>query len=278
MTEGSKYSSGNYKIYLPEYRFQHNFTLYQVGYEKCKPEHKFGPCVRDFYVLHFIIEGKGYISVDGKVTKAGRGDLFLVPVGKRIEYYAEKSDPYEYYWVGFFGISAGEVLKMIGFDEGTYVLKTEDYARTLDAMRELCDFGETNINNFVLHGSFYRLIALLTERYEREKAQKTDNAMLDKLMTYIEANYSGKITLDDLAEYASAHRSTVYRLFKENTGKSPQEYIIEKRLDKALFLLKNTSMQIKEIAYLTGFSDTAYFCKMFKKKHRKSPQLARKLL
>ena len=276
--EGYSYRNGDYKMFLPEGRFQYNFSIYQIGYEKCKPHHKFGPIIRDFYILHFIVSGSGYLNVDGKTEVVESGDLFLVPVNKRIEYCANKNNPYEYYWVGFHGVGAEEVLKDIGFGENKHVLRAEDYNATLDAMKALCEFDEVETSNFNAYGCFYNLLALLTKNKKAKTEQQNNEYGMNKVIAYIEVNYTDKIMVDDLAKIANVNRSTLYRMFIHSLGKSPQDYIIEKRLDRALFLLKNTSLQIKEIAYLSGFSTPAYFCKSFKEKHKKSPQSARNLL
>ena len=97
-------------------------------------------------------------------------------------------------------------------------------------------------------------------------------------MLFIENNYADDITVETMAEYVNLHRSNVYRLFKCAYNTSPQKFLADYRIDRALYLLKNSQMSIKEIAYATGFSDPSYFCKMFKKKHLKTPQEARKLL
>ena len=55
-------------------------------------------------------------------------------------------------------------------------------------------------------------------------------------------------------------------LFKEVTGKSAKEYIIQLRVKKAMSLLSSSSFSITDVCYMCGFSDPNYFTRVFKKK------------
>ena len=66
------------------------------------------------------------------------------------------------------------------------------------------------------------------------------------------------------------------RLFKEKTGLSPKQYLLNVRLKRAKELLSETVYPIKEISTATGFSDPLYFSKLFLKKEGISPSLYRK--
>lgn len=59
----------------------HNFDLNidHYGAEQCDKNYSFGPTIRDNYVLHFITEGKGKISILGETTELAAGDLFILP-------------------------------------------------------------------------------------------------------------------------------------------------------------------------------------------------------
>ena len=48
-----------------------DLTLYQYGYEKCQPLHSFGPAVRNHYLFHYIVSGKGTLSVGPTIMYPG---------------------------------------------------------------------------------------------------------------------------------------------------------------------------------------------------------------
>lgn len=271
----------NGTLILPESRYQYNFVLYQIGYEKCGKEHKFGPLLRDFFILHFLISGKGSFKVRGKEVSLKKGDVFLIPVNEIISYHADPEDPYEYFWVGFHGMNAEETLTQAGFftDDVFAYNVGDDYDTIFCIMRDLCDIDEGEIkNNLYMLGDLYKLLGVLTKDNVPFIKVDSGDQILKKLMRYIEMNYSGKITVDNMTKLVNLHRSNIYRLFKSAYNTSPQEFLFNYRMDKALFMLKNSNMSVKEIAYAVGYNDPAYFSKMFKKKYAKSANQVRELL
>ena len=179
-----------YKLLLLENKFQYNFMLYQIGYEACRPDHSFGPCIRDFYVLHFIVSGKGYFKVKDKVFELKKGDSFLVPARVVFEYCADPSDPYEYYWVGFNGVNSEEIMQNIGFlKNDSYVIPAKDFNVMKRLMVELCDYEENSKQNYLrILGSFYNVLGYLSDNNPIFEASTSSNSIMQKLMIYIENN------------------------------------------------------------------------------------------
>jgi len=98
-----------------------------------------------------------------------------------------------------------------------------------------------------------------------------DNKCINRAIDYIMDNYQNKMSLRDLASethYSPYHFS---RLFKQHTGRTPFEFLLEIRIEKAKTLLKHTDHSISEICYLSGFSNHSYFSQIFKKKTGVSP-------
>ena len=62
--------------------------------------------------------------------------------------------------------------------------------------------------------------------------------------------------------------SYLRKLFKKETGCPPQEFINNRRIEYAKYLMKRTAgkQSIKEVAYASGFADPYYFSRLFKKK------------
>lgn len=82
--------------------------------------------------------------------------------------------------------------------------------------------------------------------------------------------------IEELAAAALLSSSQLFRKIKALTGQSPALYLRSLRLQKAMALLKNTSLQIAEIAYQVGFSDPAYFSRTFTQQFGQSPSNVRK--
>ena len=86
-----------------------------------------------------------------------------------------------------------------------------------------------------------------------------------------------KIGVEDIANEISLSRSQTYRLFMENYGVPPSKYLQNYRLDKAINLVLQTKLSIKEIAFLCGFNSASHFIYLYKKKGRFTPLENRKI-
>lgn len=99
-----------------------------------------------------------------------------------------------------------------------------------------------------------------------------ENEFLDQLNSAVEANLSNnQFGVEELADNMHMSRSNLLRKVKKLTGMSVTQLISEKRLSKALDLLKNSSANVTEISEQVGFSSPSYFIKVFREKYGYSP-------
>lgn len=96
-------------------------------------------------------------------------------------------------------------------------------------------------------------------------------------MEYIAHHYREKIKINELADYIGVNRSYLTSSFKKNIGCSPQEYLVNLRMEKAKGLLRNSSMQINAIAASVGYQDQLAFSKIFKQHFGASPKAYREM-
>ncbi len=80
---------------------------------------------------------------------------------------------------------------------------------------------------------------------------------------YIRKNLHQKLSIESIAKMAYVSKSNFFRMFKDELGTSPNEFILHERISRAKELLKSRN-SIKETAFQTGFSDTNYFTRVFK--------------
>ena len=90
-------------------------VVYNSGFQKCPPGHGWGPGVRDHYLLHYVVSGRGTYETEGRTFVLSAGDAFLARPETPILYQADREDPWEYYWVGFAGPSAALLLAQTPF-------------------------------------------------------------------------------------------------------------------------------------------------------------------
>lgn len=111
---------------------------------------------------------------------------------------------------------------------------------------------------------------------DTEKQTSISVTKLKNVLEFIRNNYSNKITLKDMADIAKVSPKYLCSMFKERTHKSPVDYLIYFRVEKAVHFLITTDKSVTEIALECGFDDLSYFIKTFKKLKGVSPGIFRK--
>lgn len=96
------------------------------------------------------------------------------------------------------------------------------------------------------------------------------------IQSYLDRNYSRNISLDDLSRIFSISKFHMSREFKRYVGKSPNDYLIGIRLDKAKVLLVDSRRSIAEIGQLVGIPNTNHFLYLFKSREGITPSAFRK--
>ena len=109
----------------------------------------------------------------------------------------------------------------------------------------------------------------LQDYFHFETYDKTTIAQT--ITKYFQENYMKKISVDDIAR--STYLSTTYitKIYKEVTGDTPINYLINLRLEKARDILEEGHFSIQAVAKKVGYDDPYYFSKLFKKKFGCSP-------
>lgn len=124
------------------------------------------------------------------------------------------------------------------------------------------DFSAKDV---LVEGAIKELIIRLmhTQAHQILKRQGL-GGRLREITEHIRNNIHSKLNIDHLAKIAHTSKSNFFKLFKQEIGISPNDYILQERIKLAKLLLRK-SKTINEVAYNTGFSDANYFTKIFKK-------------
>jgi YesN/AraC family two-component response regulator len=102
--------------------------------------------------------------------------------------------------------------------------------------------------------------------------QNSEESILEGVAGYIKENYMKDVTLDQLSRMACMNRFKFCRAFKKKFGKSFVSYTNKIRIDRADDLLRNTDLNIIDIAYLVGFQSVVHFGRIFKRIHGIAPR------
>ncbi len=249
-----------------------------ISYPVKNETFRWGPGVRDNYIIHYIRRGKGYFECNGKKYTLTEGQSFLIVPGQLVYYYPDETDPWEYAWVDFSGIEAKKLLGFCSLSPENPI--AEKKVTKLDeifknASRLFSNQTEADICRNV--GLFRMVFAAYIENYPVINVKTADELLITRAAEYIENNYRHPdLNINEISEALGINRVTLHRKFTEELDISPGNYIIRLRLKKACALLKGSDYSIKSIAYSTGFSDQFYFTKAFKKQTGMTPTQYRK--
>lgn len=233
----------------------------QGGEQICAPGHRFGPAVRDYYLIHYIFSGKGTFSSGGQEYALSGGDFFLIRPGEITVYQADGEDPWHYAWIGFCGTLASR------FD----TLSVPVGRLSASIFREFVTTanrgfpGWENMQEAFTVTILHRLMAALFA------APPAHAHYARRAEAYIRSSYMQDVSIDRIAAMLSLDRRYLGRLFKRQYGVSLQEYLISVRMEAAArFLLDGRT--VGESAQLCGYHDPLNFSRMFRQRFGVSPR------
>lgn len=253
-----------------------------------------------YSMLRYIINGQGLFKIDGEEFHIKVGDIVYISEGSIIEC-SSKSEDFTFISIRF---------KSSVFFEGADFLTTYyGMDRLIESDDELQEYFvniymTSKVNSVTkmlkMHGWLEILVAKLIEKSSDKnninnegkinnrlsvKGAQTklinDNSnedyrismVIDYILTHSEKKYSSK----DLSKMSGLCETSFRKLFKKQTGKSPNEWIRDLRITTACRLLLSTDDNINEIAYKVGFDDVNYFIRVFKKKLGNTPKKFREI-
>lgn len=109
-------------------------------------------------------------------------------------------------------------------------------------------------------------------RLVKKHATKKFSPIVEKAVLIIDSDFSLPLSLSSISEQIGISKVYLSSLFKKEVGKTVTDYIKEKRMNKAAFLLRTSSLQIQNIALYSGIEDVQYFSKLFKSSFGKTPK------
>lgn len=239
----------------------------------------------DFYELVIVFDGEGIHRTETDEYRIRAGDTFLIKPGYGHEYFDthdlslvnilyqperlnlplyDLADAAGYH--AFFELEPA-LRKRHGFRSVLHVSsETLEYLRGMTAMLEKVLEARQKGCLFAAAACMMQIMSCISHSFSQPSAPaQLDLFRLSETMSYIERHWQEEISLRELANKASMSPSTFYRMFMKTVGKSPVNYLIDLRLNKAAEMLVHSTVQVSAIASLTGFPDSNYFSRLFKR-------------
>lgn len=264
---------------LKDYIFSNDFTknidamIYTCGYENCEPGHSYGPLLRNGYLVHYILAGKGIYRTRGKEFHLREGDAFLICPNDVIYYEADRTEPWIYTWIGMQGIKVEGYLGRTCLPE-TLVFRYGENSRLRACHERLFEAEQKpRSRDLLMNSILYEYLFLLAEQFPNKKlaASEARSSYVEEALNIIEGAYCDSITVQGIADHLCLNRSYLHRQFKAVMGISIQDYLLDRRIRQACVLLKNTDLPIQVVARSVSYQDALHFSKLFRQKKGVSP-------
>lgn len=257
-----------------------DFNIAQLGYEECIPDNAFGPAARNYFLFHYILSGKGtlYSTDDSGATveyKLESGQGFLIQPKQLTTYIPDKDTPWTYLWVGFSGIKAQDFVARSGITYNYPVYIAYDMEEC-EKMKNEMFYLVNNADNPILDvmGHFHLFLnAFIASSSVQQKIPRNNmqDFYVNEALNYIERHYRTEMKVEDIAAFCNLDRTYLAKIFKNTLKTSPQDFIINYRMNKACELIKITNYTIKEICVMVGYPNLFNFSRAFKKRFGQSP-------
>ncbi len=264
-----------------DYDFTHGRCELRMQYEQ---EDKVLHC-HGFDELVFVLKGSGVHVVDNDEYPLIRGDIFVVR-----DFQAHMFDHPNhlvlanviYEWELFHELEK-EFANNIGFKslfetEPRYRKEHKFKARLrltpqqLDSILPLIKLldEETKEKRYDYKSAvehIFKLILIQVCRFYTETTAPRSIGLvkISSAIDYMEKNFSEEISIDFLAEKTKMAASSFRRIFKQTTGLSPTDFLIQLRIEKAAEMLLQKNVKVTDASLASGFWNSSYFTRKFKK-------------
>lgn len=236
--------------------------------------------ILDEYALLYIAHGAGYFfSSESKNVKLNAGTMVLLFPGEWHNYYPDKSIGWDEYWIGFKGKHIDERVKNGFFSKQKEVFHVGSSLEIVELFKRAMHVAKEQQSGYqqILAGIASLLLGLTNSLDKNSSADQVNaNEQINKAKMIMFENFHTEISAIDIADKVCMSYSWFRKIFKENTGLSPYQYIQELRIKRGKELLISTTLTSQEIAYKVGYTDPLHFGVAFKKKTGLTPGNYRK--
>ena len=238
------------------------------GRQNCSPGDSVGPAVREHYLLHFCLSGRGVYQAQGRSYAVGPGEGFLILPGEVTSYRADQTEPWGHIWVGFDGSRAEELLHECGLgkEQRTYRCTAPD--RLDHCVREMMRYETAGRGHeLMLQGELYHFLGWIARSLEEpaHRGRETGKEYVELAMEYIRNYFQEDLTVAKLARYVGLNRSYLTTVFQSVLQLSPQQFLMRFRMTRAAQLLREHELSVGEVARSCGYPDPLTFSKAFKR-------------
>lgn len=262
-------------------------NVVQVGRYYCQP----GEVITmhyhyNYFELSIITDGEGTVITNNQKIEVKKNDIYVSFPYDKHEMISSLDEPMKYDNVAFMWEETPyhQQLKNILRDFYAADLRiihdqkiNSFVSLLLNEFNTKQDFYEDNLKNIIL-----TIIVYTIRNFQKKETPLPDVAKPDaerlcaRIMNFIDANIYEMESLDDIKKVTNYNPCYISSLFKKTTGTTIREYVLNKKMEIAYFLLKEGKFKICEIAEKLHYSDGNALSKAYKQKYGVSPKSHRK--
>ena len=217
----------------------------------------------DFYSVIYVLEGQLEVEYEGKILQVRQNEAVLLDFHKPHAYRAV-SDRVDKWEMLFKGNESAAWYEMVTGD-GDYLFKAAGrLQRTLTGLMEELNapYPQDHTISLLIHTMFCNMI---------DQKALTLSPPVEEAILYMNSHYGDNIQIGEIADHVSLSRFYFSRLFRKETGRSPNEYLADIRINAAKEMLTERIHSITEISELCGFTNTSHFTRFFREKTGQTP-------
>ncbi len=237
----------------------------------------------------YISSGYGIVVVDNQHYTARPGRLFIFPPFRLHKVQVDHSDKNPYHRttmhieqsvvdsaLSAFPRHQAQFAALAASNLPAQIYDLSEHAAFIERILEQFHHLEVSEQTPASEVAFLvmQLMTFLPEQPQRYPPRQ--QTVASRIMSWVEAHYASKFSLDQLACDLGLSRSYTSRVFRQQTGGSIHEYLLTRRIKRSCDLLRNGEENIDAIALAVGFSEATYFITCFKKMMRQTPLQYRK--
>ena len=240
---------------------------HQCGKQKCAPGYTFGPFTRDFWLLHFVISGKGQLINSNGVLEVKEDEMFVIRPNESVSYRADDTDPWSYIWIGF--RAKCELPEILFFCDKIHApyLRQHFISAYHDNFFDIED--TSGAYEHFLCGAIWQILGKLA--YGNMKNNSVFDSYVKPAINIMKADYHSTLTVYEIADRLHISKGYFSDIFKKSTGVSPKKYLNDIRMKKAAELIKKEALSITLVATSVGYPDVFTFSRAFKSFYGCSP-------
>lgn len=267
-----------------------NPMVRHANFYHCEPGERIGPrYIHDFQLL-LIQDGKGHLSFDGRRFGALAGDVFFYGPGQKHEIVSAESPKLRLLGIHFVfeGRNWCEAdtrelssTRPVSSDRAIGCPLVPAPPTRSTPGPEVFRIAQQIVLSYSIHGYGHAakqrglllllLTAWLTEPVPSEESSWADAQPVRQAQTMMHAGFTAQIRRDEVARQVGISPAHFTRRFKQVTGQTFQDYLIQLRLAHARQLLLEGTLNIAEVAHDSGFKDPYYFSRLFHRRVGCSP-------